>query len=81
MGLNAKRLNGGYSGISGGVYPFAKSYLMSERFKRSLVCTSSPLHSLRPRWTAFLTILNDESSEIIRKGVFQEPTNRFSLAM
>jgi hypothetical protein len=28
-----------------------------ERFKRSLVCTSSPPRGLRPRWTAFLNLL------------------------
>jgi len=42
---------------SKGVYPLARNHLRSERLKRSLVCTSSPLRSLRPRWTAFLSIL------------------------
>jgi hypothetical protein len=36
-------------------YPLA--FDRSERIKRSLVCTSSALHSLRPRQTAFLNIL------------------------
>jgi hypothetical protein len=38
-----------------GAYPLACD--RSERFKRSLVCTSSPLRSLRPSWKAFLNIL------------------------
>jgi hypothetical protein len=36
-------------------YPLA--YARSERVKRSLVCTSSGLRSLRPCWTIFFIIL------------------------
>ena len=36
-------------------YPLACD--RSERVKRSLVCTSSPLHLLRPRWKVILNIL------------------------
>ena len=40
-----------------GVYPFTKINSMGERLTRSAVCTSSPLRSLRPCWTDFLSIL------------------------
>jgi len=40
-----------------GAFPFAKTYYKGERPTRSAVCTSSPLRSLRPCWTAFLSIL------------------------
>ncbi len=46
----------------GGVYLRQSNYPLacdrSERLKRSLVCTSSPHRSLRPRWKTFLTILS-----------------------
>jgi len=38
-------------------FPLAKTYCKGERPTRSAVCTSSPLRSLRPCWTAFLSIL------------------------
>ena len=38
-------------------YPLA--YDRSERVKRSLVCTSSTLHSLRPCRTAILSLLRE----------------------
>ncbi len=44
-------------GITGGAFPFAKIHPRGERPTRSAVCTSSDLHSLRPCWTAFLSIL------------------------
>ena len=37
-------------------YPLACN--RSERVKRSLVCTYSPLRLVRPRWTAILSILH-----------------------
>jgi hypothetical protein len=40
-----------------GVFPFTKIYYKGERPTRSAVCTSSALHSLRPCWTAFVSIL------------------------
>jgi len=40
-----------------GAFPFAKTYCEGERPTRSAVRTSSPLRSLRPCWTAFLSIL------------------------
>jgi hypothetical protein len=42
---------------AGGAFPFAKTHCKGERPTRSAVCTSSALHSLRPCWTAFLSIL------------------------
>ena len=42
-----------------GVSPFAKIHSMGERPTRSAVCTSSALHSLRPCWTVFLSILRE----------------------
>jgi hypothetical protein len=44
-------------GNTGGAYPFTKIHLKGERPTRSAVRTSSPLCSLRPCWTAFLSIL------------------------
>jgi len=44
-------------GRTGGVFPFTKIYYKGERPTRSAVCTSAALHSLRPCWTAFLSIL------------------------
>ena len=44
-------------GSTGGDFPFAKIHSRGERPTRSAVCTSSPLRSLRPRWTAILSIL------------------------
>jgi len=43
---------------TGGGFPFAKIHCMGDRPTRSAVCTSSGLHSLRPCWTAFLSILH-----------------------
>jgi [glutamine synthetase] adenylyltransferase / [glutamine synthetase]-adenylyl-L-tyrosine phosphorylase len=43
-----------------GVYPLVHE--LSKRVKRSLVCTSSPLCSLRPCWTSFLRILHGYSA-------------------
>jgi hypothetical protein len=40
-----------------GDFPFAKIYSQGERSTRSVVYTSSPLRSLRPCWTNFLSIL------------------------
>ena len=40
-----------------GVYPFTKNHRKGERLTRSAVCTSSPLRSLRPRWTTVLNTL------------------------
>ena len=40
-----------------GAFPFAKTHCKGERPTRSAVCTSSPLRSLRPCWTAFLNSL------------------------
>jgi hypothetical protein len=56
----AQRLNEGSSevGNAGGAYPFAKIHSKSERPTRSAVRTSSPLRSLRPCWTVFLSILS-----------------------
>jgi hypothetical protein len=45
-------------GSTGGVFPFAKIYLYGRTAPQSAVGTSSGLHSLRPRWTAFLSILH-----------------------
>src|SRR5262245_55046654 len=45
------------AGNSGGGFPFAKIHNKGERPTRSAVCTSSALHSLRPCWTNFLSIL------------------------
>ncbi len=47
-----------------GVFPFANTHCKGERPTRSAVCTSSALHSLRPCWTAFLSILQDCSSVV-----------------
>ena len=44
-------------GVDEGVFPFAKIHSRGERPTRSAVCTSSDLHSLRPCWTNFLSIL------------------------
>jgi hypothetical protein len=44
-------------GNTGGALPFAKIHTKGERPTRSAVCTSSDLHSLRPCWTNFLSIL------------------------
>jgi len=44
-----------YRGRRNGTYPLACD--RSERVKRSLVCTSSALRSLRPCWTTFLNML------------------------
>src|SRR2546421_9120691 len=44
-------------GNTGGTYPFTKIHLKGERRTRSAVRTSSPLRPLRPRRTAFLSIL------------------------
>ncbi len=44
-------------GSTRGDFPFAKIYSQGERSTRSVVCTSSPLRSLRPCWTNFLSIL------------------------
>jgi protease-4 len=44
-------------GVAVGVFPFAKTYSRGERPTRSAVCTSSAIHSLRPCWTAFLSLL------------------------
>ena len=41
----------------GGAFPFAKIHSRGERPTRSAVCTSSALHSLRPCWTNFFSIL------------------------
>jgi hypothetical protein len=49
-------------GSTGGAFPFAKIHVKGERFTRSVVCTSSPLRSLRPCWTAFLRILRECSA-------------------
>ena len=38
-------------------FPFAKIPSQGERLTRSVVRTSSPLRSLRPCWTAILSIL------------------------
>jgi len=46
-------------GSTGGVFPFAKNHSNGERPTRRAVCTSSALHSLRPCWTNFLSILRD----------------------
>jgi hypothetical protein len=40
-----------------GDFPFAKAHENGERIAQSEVCTSSGLHSLRPCWTNFLSIL------------------------
>ena len=42
-----------------GVFPFANTHCKGERPTRSAVCTSSGLHSLRPCWTACLSILRE----------------------
>src|SRR5207302_10427636 len=44
-------------GNTGGTYPFTKIHLKGEQPTRSAVRTSSPLRSLRPCWTTFLSIL------------------------
>ena len=44
-------------GNHGGAFPFAKIHSTGERPTRSAVCTSLALHSLRPCWTNFLSIL------------------------
>ncbi len=44
-------------GNTGWAFPFAKPHCKGERPTRSAVCTSSALHSLRPCWTTFLSIL------------------------
>jgi hypothetical protein len=49
----------------GGVYPFTKINPIGERFTRSAGCTSSPLHSLRPCWTTFLSILGSVVSDFL----------------
>jgi len=56
-----------------GVSPIARTHSTGDRFTRSAVCTSSPPRSLRPRWTAFLSILraNRQSS---RKSHSPSPT-------
>ena len=40
-----------------GAFPFAKTHCKGERPTQSAVCTSSPLRSLRPCCTVFLSIL------------------------
>jgi len=47
------------TGSTVGVFSFAKIHSLGERPTRSAVCTSSVLHSLRPCWTTFLSILQD----------------------
>ena len=44
-------------GSTVGAFPFAKTNCKGERPTRSAVCTSSPLHSLRPCWTDSLNSL------------------------
>ncbi|TLY22448.1 MAG: hypothetical protein E6K66_07995 [Nitrospirae bacterium] len=44
-------------GNTGSAFPFAKTQCKGERPTRSAVRTSSPLRSLWPCWTAFLSIL------------------------
>ena len=39
-----------------GIFPFAKTHEDGERLAQSVVCTSSPLRSLRPCWESILNI-------------------------
>jgi len=57
--LRGATLRRGFSeaGSTVGAFPFAKIHPTGERPTRSAVCTSSPLRSLRPCWTDFLSIL------------------------
>ena len=61
--FRASTLRKGFSevGSTVGAFPFAKIHPTGERPTRSAVCTSSGLHSLRPCWTNFLSILRDGS--------------------
>jgi hypothetical protein len=51
-----------------GAFPFAKTHSRGERPTRSAVCTSSGLHSLRPCWTTFLSILTQTFCLLILSG-------------
>ena len=51
-------------GNTKGDFPFAKTHKNGERIAQSEVCTSSGLHSLRPCWTACLSI---------RQNVYRAP--------
>ena len=64
-------------GITGGVFPFAKINGKGERLTRSAVCTSSPLRSLRPCCTAFLTILRGLSRRHHGVSRIVRPSGRF----
>jgi len=57
--LRGSTLSRSYSEVGNAVgdFPFAKTHCKGERPTQSAVCTSSPLRSLRPCWTAFLSIL------------------------
>ena len=61
--LRGSTLKRGFSeaGSTGGDFPFAKIYSIGERPTQSAVRTSSPLRSLRPCWTAFLSILRAQT--------------------
>jgi hypothetical protein len=58
-------------GNTGGAFPFAKIYSMGERPTRSAVCTSSALHSLRPCWTNFLSLLRECAPLVLDVQVFE----------
>jgi len=51
-------------GSTVGALPFAKIHSRGERPTRGAVCTSSALRSLRPCWTACLSILSNYSPNV-----------------
>ena len=66
-------------GSTVGAFPFAKNHSNGERPTRSAVCTSSALHSLRPCWTNFLSILRGSVLMSRTRAVEAHPPARFAV--